>query len=398
MHIFFSVGEPSGDQHTAHLIGELSKRDANFRATGFGGPRMQAAGCRIDFQLTDLAVMGFVKVIPLLWKFISLYHRAKKLLAEQKPDAVVLVDFPGFNWWIAKAAKRAGIPVYYYMPPQLWAWASWRIRRVHKWVDHVLCALPFEYDWYRAQGVNAKLVGHPFFDDVAEHQLDPTVSASVPAEARVVGLLPGSRTQEVTRNWPVLLDAAKVLHERHPDVVFMAGCFKPKHREFCEQLAGNEGGSDLPIRFSTGKSSEVIDRADMCLMVSGSISLELLARETPAVVIYRMSTLFYVIACSLKKVDSATLPNLIAGETVYPEFPLIRRQSKSVDKVRAILDGWLNSKHELDTVTTRIKALRSSVVQGGASARAAEAILEQQAISSGSAAEFNSGDELRKAG
>ena len=162
MHIFFSVGEPSGDQHAAHLIHELKGRRADIEISGYGGPAMEQAGCRLRFQLTDLAVMGFLRVIPLLWKFYSLVKQAERVFRESPPDAVVLVDFPGFNWWIARKAKAAGIPVFYYMPPQLWAWAAWRIKRVKRFVDHVLCALPFEYAWYAERGVNAHYVAIRF--------------------------------------------------------------------------------------------------------------------------------------------------------------------------------------------------------------------------------------------
>src|SRR5690606_5128276 len=128
----------------------------------------------------------------------------------ERPDAVVLIDFPGFNWWIARKAKAAGIPVLYYLPPQLWAWGPWRIRKVRKFVDHVLCGLPFEYDWYATRGISAEYVGHPFFDEVADHPLDPEFCRqwTSPGEdgPRTIGILPGSRNHEVHRNWPMMLE------------------------------------------------------------------------------------------------------------------------------------------------------------------------------------------------
>ena len=168
MKIFFSVGEPSGDQHAAHLITELQSRGTSIECVGFGGPQMREAGCRIDFQLTNLAVMGFFRVLPMVHRFWQVYQQAKAQFQRERPDAVVLVDFPGFNWWIASAAKAQGIPVFYFCPPQLWAWASWRIKKVKKFVDHVLACLPFEAEWYQQRGVPAEYVGHPFFDEVAD--------------------------------------------------------------------------------------------------------------------------------------------------------------------------------------------------------------------------------------
>ncbi|MDA1017457.1 MAG: lipid-A-disaccharide synthase, partial [Planctomycetota bacterium] len=306
----------------------------------------------------------------------QVYRLAKRLLSQDKPDAVVLVDFPGFNWWIAKAAKRNGIPVYYYMPPQLWAWAPWRIRRVRKWVDHVLCALPFEFDWYRRQGVSAEFVGHPFFDEVAQHRLDRSVFADLDVDTRLVGLLPGSRTVEVKRNWPVMLDVVRKLHVAHPDVVFVAGCFREQHREFCRRELDKQAG-ELPIRLTTGVASEVIDRADCCLMVSGSISLELLARTTPAVVIYRCSWMIYAIVSMLIQVRWVTLTNLIAGESVSPEFNFVRRRAAKVDGVIRQLDEWLGLNDSLENCRQRLHELRDATVETGASARTAEAILSR---------------------
>src|SRR5688572_23081816 len=143
MHIFFSAGEASGDQHGAHLMRELRRRCPQARFTGFGGPLMEQAGLASLHRLTDLAVIGVWAVLPLLWTFFKLVRRAGEYLDEHRPDAVILIDFPGFNWWIARKAKRAGVQVIYYMPPQLWAWAPWRIRKVRRYVDHVLAALPF---------------------------------------------------------------------------------------------------------------------------------------------------------------------------------------------------------------------------------------------------------------
>src|SRR5690242_1060871 len=134
MHIFFSAGEPSGDLHAAKLVSELKREVPGLECSGFGGPLMESAGCRLLYRLTDLAVMGILPVIPLLVKFIGLISQARRSFEAHKPDAVVLVDFPGFNWWIARHAKRLGIPVFYYLPPQLWAWAPWRVKRMRKFV------------------------------------------------------------------------------------------------------------------------------------------------------------------------------------------------------------------------------------------------------------------------
>jgi len=173
MRIFFSVGEPSGDVHGANLIRALQALEPGVECVGFGGDRMADAGCKHLFDMCNHAVMGLTQVLSSLPKLIGLVREADRYFQEHRPDAVVLIDYPGFNWWIARAAHRQGIPVYYFVPPQIWAWARWRVRKMRRFVDHVLCSLPFEEAWYRERGVNAEYVGHPFFDELPRQRFDP---------------------------------------------------------------------------------------------------------------------------------------------------------------------------------------------------------------------------------
>lgn len=283
MHLFFSVGEPSGDQHAAHLIREITQRRPNVRISGFGGSEMEHAGCHLLFPLTSMAVMGVFAVLPLIWKFYKLVKEAEAYFDRHKPDVVVLVDFPGFNWWIARKAKARGIPVIYYMPPQLWAWGSWRIKRVRKYIDLVLSGLTFETEWYAERGIPVMYVGHPFFDEVAEYKLDEAFCREwTSTDARTVAILPGSRKHEVQRCWPLLLSTMQRLHARFPDVNFLVANYKEIQRKYCiseyEKLQ-----QPLPVSFFVGKTPEIIEIADSAVMVSGSVSLEMLARRTPHV-------------------------------------------------------------------------------------------------------------------
>ena len=377
MHIFFSVGEPSGDQHAAHLIAELRRRRPDIRVSGFGGPLMQQAGCRLLFQLTSLAVMGVWRVIPLLWRFIRLVGDARRFFHDEKPDAVVLVDFPGFNWSIARKAKAEGIPVFYYLPPQLWAWAPWRIRRVRKFVDHVLCGLPFEKEWYAKRGVVADYVGHPFFDEVADARLDAAFLRTWSSGAmRNVGILPGSRNHEIAKHFPLMIEIMKVLAAKHSDVRFLVACYKPQHLERCREML-RETAIELPIHLFVDKTPEIIESADCCLMVSGSVSLEMLARKKPAVVFYRTVRLFYPLMRVLVRLNSITLPNLIAGHVVLPEWLLVWFPKRDVRRITAVLDGWLSDRRQLQQVVARLDELHLRVVQTGATKRTADAILSR---------------------
>ncbi len=377
MEIFFSVGEPSGDQHAARLIRELKRRRPDLEFSGYGGPLMEQAGCRNHFQLTNLAIMGFLRVVPLLWTFFSLYRKANRYFREHRPDAVVLVDYPGFNWWIAGRAKAAGIPVYYYLPPQLWAWASWRVERIRKFIDHVLCGLPFEKDWYSQHGIEVEFVGHPFFDEVAERQLDqPFIDVWKSQKYQNIALLPGSRTQEVKRHWPILVDAAKRVHAQHSNTRFLVPCYNESHRRFCEsQLLGEN--NELPIHFFVDKTSEVIELAECCMMVSGSVSLEMLARTTPAYVIYHCSWEFYVVANRMIDCRYMSLPNLIANYPVMPECASVGRPDSSVGKMADVINRWLSDPAELDRVKFEMRRLRDEVMQTGATVRTADAILRR---------------------
>ena len=375
MHIFFSVGEPSGDHHAAHLIRELTRRRPDLRVSGFGGSAMEQAGCHLLFPLTSMAVMGIFAVLPLIWKFYKLVKQAESYFRLHKPDVVVLVDFPGFNWWIAKKAKAAGIPVIYYMPPQLWAWGSWRIRRVRKYVDLVLSGLTFETDWYAERGIPVMYVGHPFFDEVAEHQLDESFCREWAGDkTRTVAILPGSRKNEVLRCWPLLLSIVQRLNTRFPDVNFLVANYKETQRQFCvkeyEKLQ-----QSLPLSFFVGKTPEIIEIADCSVMVSGSVSLEMLARRTPFVALYRSSWATYFIGCIVIVCKFWSLPNLIAGRKIMPERFSVGNPEPAIAAIVADISEWLDNPSSLAAATVELDRLRSRIHSTGATRRTAEVIL-----------------------
>lgn len=380
MHIFFSVGEPSGDLHASKLIHELRGRVPELKVTGFGGPLMQEAGCRLQYRLTDLAVMGIMAVLPLLGRFIWLLIGAGKSLDQERPDAVILVDFPGFNWWVARMAKRRGIPVFYYLPPQLWAWAPWRIRKVRKFIDHVLCCLDFEADWYRSRGVSVQSVGHPFFDEAAERKLDRQFiereRAAAGKEGVIIGVLPGSRRHEIDLNFSVQMQVMSNLHRRFPQVRFLVASYRDSQRKMCEQKLAASGLS-LPVTFHVGKTSEIIAISRAVCMVSGSVSLECLARATPAVVLYRSGPFHYWLGRMLITCKFISLPNLIAGRPVMPEFVILGESQREVIEITRILERWIASPEALSEVIASLEEIKERVAIPGATQRTAAAILER---------------------
>lgn len=380
MKIFFSAGEPSGDQHTARLIQELQSRQPGFIAEGFGGPAMRDAGCDLHFELTDLAVMGFLRVVPLLAKFRRLVKQAEAHFDTNPPDAVVLVDFPGFNWWIARAAKTRGIPVYYYLPPQLWGWAPWRIKRVRKWVDHVICALPFEYEWYSSRGVKTTWVGHPFFDQVAERKMDTATMQQMRGSdgKTVVSLLPGSRNHEIEKNWPVMMEVVRRVSEAVPATRWIVGSYKIPQMQRCQELQA-AAGVTAPLEYFVNKTPEAIESADCCFMVSGSISLELLSRRKPGVVLYRVPTIGRFFSRFLMMCRFITLTNLIADDEVMPEFISNGDPENDIKKMTAVLTEWLQKPETLAARKAVISRLADQATNIGATQRTADFLLSRLA-------------------
>lgn len=372
--IFFSVGEPSGDLHASKLIRLLKRQLPNHQVEGLGGPLMREAGCRLHYELTNLAVVGIMEVVPKLREFFRVADLAEAEFRKGNVRAVVLVDFPGFNWHIAKRAKKYGIPVLYYLPPQLWAWAGWRVRKMRRWVDHVLCNLPFEQEWYEKRGVNVHDVGHPFFDEVAQRVLDERFLQRYPRSGELrVAILPGSRGHEVSRNWPVQLELIRRLHRDFPQCRFLVAGYKSQQVTWCRgQLT--ESDAKLPIDFCVGKTSEILTIADLTVMVSGSVSLEVMARKVPAVVMYRPTWLTLWLGKSLATCKYISLPNLIAGREIMKEFISAGSVQAAVEPIyrethRLIADRELRSRKQ-----NELRELTELYSQTGATAKAANLI------------------------
>ncbi len=396
--IFFSAGEPSGDLHGANLIRQLRRGGADVRTVGYGGPNMAAAGCRLHADLTALAVMWFARAIWNLPTFWGLVSRADRYFRHHRPDAVVLIDYPGFNWWIARRAKVHGIPVYYYMPPQIWAWAQWRVKKMRRLADHVLCNLPFEEAWLRRHGCHATLVGHPFFDAVGRRPLDERFLADQRGRpGPLVLILPGSRTQEVSHNLPWFLKAAARVRQAVPAARFAVGAFREDQAEMVRRAlakqaegprAGGEGDG-IPVASSgfpfvpadvdvyVGKTPELMHLADCCMACSGSVSLELLYHATPTVILYWISRSAYFVQGFFRKAKYITLVNLLAGEDegreVFPEY--LTCQDRSAEIAGHVI-RWLTDAAERQARVAELERLKEKVARSGASARAAEYILK----------------------
>ncbi|MBN1589701.1 MAG: lipid-A-disaccharide synthase [Pirellulales bacterium] len=390
LRIFFSAGEPSGDVHGANLIRQLRARHESFEAVGYGGPEMAAAGCRLHADLTALAVMWFARALLNLHKFWDLAGRADRYFRHHRPDAVVLIDYPGFNWWIARRAKAHGIPVFYYSPPQIWSWARWRVGKMRRFVDHVLCGLPFEQSWFAERGCNATFVGHPFFDEVEREPPDEAFLQEQRAEpGPLVTILPGSRNQEVMHNLKWFLKAAALVRQRVPDARFAIASFKPHQARLARREVEASG---VPAEVHLGKTSELMRLATCCMACSGSVSLELLHHTKPTVVLYWISRTAYVVQGWFRRVKYITLVNLLATDALndtdltpydpaqpdaeaipFPEY--LTCEDKSAQIAAHVIE-WLTDEAARTRRVEQLARLKAEVAHGGASTRAAEYILE----------------------
>jgi lipid-A-disaccharide synthase len=320
--IFFSVGEPSGDLHASNLIRRLRSRDSSIECVGFGGPKMEAAGCLLLYELTHMAIMFLGQALANLRFFFRLIAQADQYFSTHAVDAVVLIDYSGFNWWIARKAKKHRIPVFYYGVPQVWAWAPWRIRKIRKLVDHILCKLPFEVAWFAARGCQATYVGHPYFDQLAHQEYDQPFLNALASDSRpLLLLLPGSRKQEVTDNLPILLDAALQVTQSVPQLRIAIASYNELQHQMAAKILEQKKVSEsldaaAPIELYVNRTPELMKSATVCLACSGSVSLELMYHRKPTVVVYHIQWWAMILQVFLIRVRYITLVNLIAAKDI----------------------------------------------------------------------------------
>lgn len=314
-HIFISAGEASGDLLGANLAKALFNASPNIQLTGMGSTRMEKAGVDICIDSKKLAVVGLFEVITHLPDILKVLRRIKKHLKNTRPNLVVLIDFPDTHFIISKMAKKLGIPVLYYVSPQLWAWRPKRIKHIQKYVDHMAVLFAFEKALYEKAGVPVTFVGHPLVDVVKPSmskeatfkyfQLNP--------KKRFVALLPGSRQSEITMHLPILIEMAKTLYTSHPDVQFVL------------PLASHLNESDLPelpdfITVCRDHLYDLLQISHCAIAVSGTVTLEIAMMDTPFCIFYKLNALTYQVAKRFVDVKYIGLCNIVAQEMVAKEF------------------------------------------------------------------------------
>jgi len=366
MKLFLSAGEASGDLHAANLIRQIKaiRPDAEF--VGLGGPRMEEAGCKCLVDMVAHSGMWFMHLWKNFFRFLGILHKAVRSLEEDRPDAVVLVDNPGFNVRLALHAKERGIPVIYYIAPQTWAWGSWRIKKMSRRIDRMLVILPFEAQFWKRFGVDARFVGHPLFDQLDSLRLPRDVAR----DRNRIGLLPGSRITEVEKLLPIMLGAARIIRDSLPAAKFSVACAGGKLEDVVDALAARHA-PDLDLEKTD--VHHVIRSSAVCVTASGTATLELAYFGTPMVVLYRVVWYGLPVCPIFVSTEYISLINILAGREVVPELCLFSDNSRLL--AREVL-GFLRDPKRRERCAEEMRRVVAKIGRPGASAAAAEAVIE----------------------
>lgn len=352
MKYFFVVGEASGDMHAARLISELKKQEPNSQFFGWGGDDMQKVGAQVLKHISELAFMGFAQVILNIRTILNNFKLIKKQITEAKPDAIVLVDYPGFNLRLAKWAKAEGYTVIYYIAPQAWAWKENRVEKLKKYTDKLICILPFEKQFFDKHGMVVDYVGHPLLEQIKIEER---------TNEKIIALLPGSRAQEVKTMLPIMLEVI----ENFPDFEFHIAQSPNLNASFY----GNYSGTEKVKLHTTGVSS-LLKKSQAALVTSGTATLETALYEVPQIVCYKSGALSYAIAKRLIKVPYISLVNLIADKEVVTELIQNNLNRKRLtSELKKLLAPASRNK-----MLTEYKSIKTTLGEGGASGKVAKII------------------------
>lgn len=319
--VMILAGELSGDLHAARLVRDLRAARSDVELFGIGGDALRAEGVRIEVDAGEMAVLGFSEVLRRYFFFRRVFRRMVGLLKSEKPDALLLVDYPGFNLRLAKKAHALGIPVFYYISPQVWAWHKSRIPKMAKMLDLLMVIIPFEVNVFKGSGLNAVFVGHPLVESVKRTLARPPVDLPWPAGEKRVAILPGSRKQEIERILPVMLDTAAELRRRNPATVFLIAASSEETALLIEaQLASRPVTEREGIAISLGQMREVARQARAAMVCSGTATVETALLKCPMIVVYRAAALTAWLGRKLIRVRWLGMVNLVANRALCPEF------------------------------------------------------------------------------
>ncbi|MBR5147188.1 MAG: lipid-A-disaccharide synthase [Bacteroidales bacterium] len=368
MKYYIIAGEASGDLHGANLIASLRKKDTRAKIRAWGGNLMKKQGATLVKHYRDLAFMGFVEVLLHLRTILKNLSFCKKDILKFKPDAIILIDYPGFNMKIAKFAHKHNIKVYYYISPQVWAWKKRRIYTIKEVVDKMLVILPFEKDFYDGYRVDAHYVGHPLLDELSRvkyiNRNNFARQNKLNSKKEIIALLPGSRKQEVTRMLGIML---KVV-DKFPEYQFVIGCAPSLTEDFYKSLIG-----DANVQLVFNKTYQLLQVASAALVTSGTATLETALLYVPEVVCYKGNKISYLIAKNLVKVKYISLVNLIMDKPVLKE---LIQNDLTPENIEAELKQLLTNHKKQRQLLEDYEELRYTLGNAGASNNAATIIVD----------------------
>jgi len=367
------AGEVSGDMHAALLLEALRRHDPTVRAYGVGGDRLRAAGMEILYDVRDTGVMGFTDVVRHIGFFRRMFHDLAATARERRPDAVVLIDYPGFNLRFAAAAHAMGLKVIYYICPQVWAWNRRRIPRMAKVVDRLISIFPFEPDVFKGTGLKVDFAGHPLVDEIAEALAEPTTDLPWAGEPRVA-ILPGSRDQEITRLLPVLCEAACLIEQRRPGASFLMAAPSAEKGTKLRTLLAQMPRRPAHIAVVDGGMRQVLRQARAALVKSGTGTLEAALIGCPSVIVYKTSPLTYWLGRMLVSIDHIGIANVIAGRRICPE--LLQHEATAPAMANALLP-LLDNTPQRAAMLEGYAEVRRLLGSGGAPERAAQIVIEE---------------------
>jgi len=367
--IMILAGEPSGDIHGGHLCREIKNLSPGIRLFGMGGPEMEDAGVELVYRIGNTGVMGFWEVYKEIGKYWKIFKNMVAVMEKRRPDAVILIDYPGFNIRFAKKAHRLGIKVYYYISPQLWAWGQWRIKKIRRSVDKMLVIFPFEKEFYNSHGIEAEFVGHPLIGtlnpdlskDDCRKQLGITTSP-------VIGLLPGSRKGEIEKILPILIKTAEIIREKLPESDFILPIASTEMRPLIEDQLKH---TPVKIKTREGRGEEIIAASDLLILASGTVTLEASLFLTPMIIVYRISFLSWIMGKILLKIPYIGLVNIVRGEKIVPEFIQYQAQPEKIAQTGLDI---ITQPGIRERMIGELKIVRDKLGRPGAAARAASII------------------------
>jgi lipid-A-disaccharide synthase len=370
--VMISCGEASGDVYAGALATELLRRDPSCRISGFGGERMRAAGGVLTGDYRGFAVTGLTEAIRVLPRSYGMYRRLVSHARAERPDVFVAIDFPDFNFRLAAAVHALGIPVVYYVSPQLWAWRSGRIHAMKRFVAKVLPIFPFEVEIYQREGIPVEFVGHPLVDliDVQSSRVEFLRAHGLDPASPTVALLPGSRPNELRATVPVLAAAMPLIAVRMPDVQFVVARAPHLPDSLFDPLQGPNDASRVAV--VEGHTDDVLHACDTVITASGTATVQTALHEKPMVIVYRLSPLTYRVGKRFVRVSTFGMANLIAGRTVVPE---LIQEAFTPARVAEETLRFLTNPAAAAEARHELAAVRAKLGSPGASGRAADAIL-----------------------